>query len=155
MSTITEAAAVDLLNQTPFRILPAGKQVTLAFGGVYIASTTVAVKPLLVWETEKGYPRYYIPVDSLHEAIRPHIGKPSERGEITISEKTGSIDTSALLKSRDNESEAVIDHFRIGEKETKWVRFLQGPLKGYIRFEKSEMGKWRIFTHTCDSLTCV
>jgi hypothetical protein len=122
-------------------MLPAGKQLTLAFGGIYIASTTISAKPLLVWETEKAYPRYYIPIASLQEDVRSHMGKPLERGGITISEKDCSVDTSTLIKSHDNESEGVIDHFRLGERDMKWVRFLKGPLEGYIRFEKSEMGE--------------
>jgi hypothetical protein len=147
MSTLTEATVAGLLNQPPFRILPAGKQLTLAFGGIYIASTTVSAKSLLVWETEKSYPRYYIPIDSLHEEVRPHMGKPLERGGITISEKAWIVDTSALIKSQNNDFEGVIDHFRIGEREMKWVRFLEGPLKGYIRFEKSEMGELYLSSH--------
>jgi hypothetical protein len=148
MSTLTDVTLTDLLNHLPFRTLPAGKQLTLAFGGIYIASTTVSAKPLLVWETEKGYPRYYIPIDSLHEEVRMHMGKPLERGGITISGKACSIDTSALIKSVDNESEGVIDIFRLEERQMSWARFLKGPLQGYIRFERSELGKLNLSSYS-------
>jgi hypothetical protein len=147
MSTLTDVALTDLLNHPPFRTLPAGKQLTLAFGGIYVASTTVSAKSLLVWETEKGYPRYYIPTDSLHDEVRMHMGKPLERGGITISGKACSINTSALIKSVDNESEGVIDIFRLGERQMSWARFLKGPLEGYIRFERSELGKLNLSSY--------
>lgn len=141
MSTLTKAIVVDLLNNPPFRVLPASKQLILAFEGIYIASTTVLAKPLLVWETEKEYPRYYIPIDSLHQDVRSLVGNGLERGKITISGKSYSMDSSATLKSSTNDSEAVIDYLRYGERTLSLVRFSKGPLKGYIKFDRAEIGK--------------
>ncbi|PMD47000.1 hypothetical protein L207DRAFT_150067 [Hyaloscypha variabilis F] len=59
-----------ILSKGPARSEIGRKQLTLAFGGLYLASTTAAAKPLLVWEEEKGYARYYIPGESLHSDIK-------------------------------------------------------------------------------------
>ena len=117
---------------------------TLAFAGVYIVSTTLTAKPLLVWETEKGYPRYYVPVESLHDKIKAKLSdSKSTNGHANGgSDKTGSVVLEALetIKGKGNDSEAVIENLHLGERTTTWVRFLGGPLKDFIRFERSEIG---------------
>lgn len=143
MKTLTGATVTKLLNNPPFRILPASRQLTLAFEGIYIASTTVSERPLLVWETEQSYPRYYIPVESLHEDLYSivvahtiHSGKQAR-----VSGQTCIVETSDAFISHDGWTQAVIEHIRIGEKTMSWARFFNGPLDGYIRFEKSELGR--------------
>ncbi|KAF1814742.1 DUF427-domain-containing protein [Eremomyces bilateralis CBS 781.70] len=133
MSPPDVVAVTELLNQTPFRILTGGKQLTLAFGGLYIASTTLAAKPLLIWETEKGYPRYYIPIESLHADIQSHLASSSPGTSVSLA----TVDTVNC-----NGSQAVIERLTVGSKTTPWVRFLEGPLKGHIRFERSEIDDW-------------
>ena len=48
MSPIDTAAIADLLAEGPYRIFEGQKQLTLAFGDLYIASTTASARPLLV-----------------------------------------------------------------------------------------------------------
>lgn len=142
MPTITETTVIDLLNNPPFRILPASKQLTLAFGGIYIASTTVAAKPLLVWETERGYPRYYISTESLHDDIKPHIRDSFYECEIFILGKEATMGgTGRVIPSPTDGPQAVIERLRMEGRWMSWVRFLKGPLEGFIRFERSETGK--------------
>ena len=115
------------------------KQLTLAFGGAYIASTTALAKPLLVWETEKAYARYYIPTESLLAEIKQRLdgtgsGLSKESG-VGIEVAKGD-----SAKSEETGSQAVIERLKVGSKSTTWVRFTEGPLKGFIRFERSEIG---------------
>jgi len=134
------AAVTELLSQPPFRILPGGKQLTLAFGGLYIASTTLTAKPSLVWETEKGYPRYYIPAESLHDDILTRLtGSTSGQTSSGLSVDLAIVDT---IEGNGNASKAAIERLTVGSKTTTWVRFLEGPLKGSIRFERSELDDW-------------
>lgn len=129
----------QLLNQEPFRILQGGKQLTLAFAGLYIVSTTLAFKPKLVWETEKGYPRYYVPEQSLHQDIQNHLAASGPKSaSLALQIKLSIVDT---VEGKGNTSKAVIEKLSVGSKETTWVRFLEGPLKGFIRFERDEIGK--------------
>jgi len=129
----------NILAYGPHRTEIGRKQLTLAFGGLYIASTTVSEKPLLVWETEKGYPRYYIPIGSLHGDIKQLLhGAWSGVGEesgVNIEVVKGD-----SAKSEETGSQAVIERLNVGSRSTTWVRFTEGPLKGFIRFERSEIG---------------
>jgi len=136
MSPPDAAGVVQLLNQEPFRILSGGKQLTLAFGGFYIASTTLISKPKLVWETQNGAPRYYVPIESLHKEIRVFLTGSSTEPYPRIQLET--VDT---ITGNGNASKAAIERLTVGSKVTTWVRFLEGPLKGFVRFERDEIGK--------------
>ena len=148
MAPIDGSAITDLLTNGQHRSLIGGKQLTLAFEGLYIASTTLNAKPLLVWETEKGYPRYYVPIESLHADIKSRIS-----GQRTASSTNGHSngqtddDTSIQLKvlesikAKSSDSEALIERLSIGSRSTTWVRFAEGPLMGFVRFERDEIGK--------------
>jgi hypothetical protein len=140
MSQPDKAAVVELLDRAPFRILQSGKQLTLAFGGLYIASTSLSSKPALVWETEKSYPRYYVPTDSLHDGVKARIEKGSGgQTDPWPQVKLTTVDT--INGSKNGAAKAVIEHLSVGPRETTWVRFLEGPLKGFIRFERNEIGE--------------
>ena len=144
MAPIDKAAIETLLTNGEHRSLIGGKQLTLAFGGLYIASTTLSAKPLLVWETDSGYPRYYVPVEALHNGIKAKLdgsedaltnGQANGRGDATISlEKVDSV------KAKGSNSEAVIERLTVNSKATSWVRFVEGPKKDFVRFEKDEIG---------------
>lgn len=131
-----------LVTDGPARSEVGHKQLTLALGGLYIASTTASAKPLLVWEAEKGYARYYIPTESLHDDIKQHLaGSESDRGDSEQSIEVVKVDS---VTGEDNKSHAVIERLTVGSKSTTWARFVEGPLKGFIRFERSEIG-WSRF----------
>jgi hypothetical protein len=145
MSSPDRAAIIDLLTHGPYRSDVGRKQLTLAFGGLYIASTTASAKPQLVWETEKGYPRYYIPTASLHADIKRYL-----TWHKYVEDKTNGYKASGLpvevavigsLKGKNNDSLAIIERVTVGSKSSTWVRFVEGPLKGLIRFERSEIGR--------------
>lgn len=124
-----------LLVNGPNRVEVGRKQLTLAFGGLYLASTTLSSKPLLVWETEKGYPRYYVPTESLHGDVKAHVsGEEGKEKGLDIKVVKGDSATT-------EDAAAVIERLSVGEKSTTWVRFLKGPLDGFIRFERSEFGE--------------
>ncbi len=142
MASIVKTALQDLLATGPYRVLTGGKQLTLAFAGLYIANTTIRAKPVLVWETESGYPRYYVPKDSLHAEIRSQIdGTGSTNGGAkasgTPSLKLESVDT---VEGK-NDSKAIIERLTIGSRSTTWVRFAGAQLDGFVRFERKEIGK--------------
>jgi len=146
MSPPDPATITDLLTNGPHRLEVGRKQLTLAFGGIYIASTTALAKPALVWETEKGYPRYYVPTESLHGDIQSHLtGVNSDHGKANGHKFSGSsvavagVDT---LKGKGNDSQAFVERLTVGSKTTTWVRFVEGPLRGFIRFERSEIDDW-------------
>lgn len=140
MTTITGTTVIDLLNNPPFRVLPASKQLTLAFEGIYIASTTVSEEPLLVQETENNYPRYHAPTQSLHEDLYSIVVNPLDNEyRIRILGKTCIAVMSDTINSHDGGSQAVIEPLRIGERIMSWVRLLKGPLKAFIKFESSEI----------------
>lgn len=134
MAQITETVVLDLLNKSPFRVLTGGKQLTLAFGGLYIASTTLRAKPKLVWETEKSYPRYYVPIESLHKDVRAAVDGNGATSGVAIKQDV------PISGSNGSVAKAVVEHVTVGSKTTSWVRFLDGSLKGLIRFERSEIG---------------
>lgn len=130
-SQISEVVS-GLVSNGPHRSEVGRKQLTLALGGLYIASTTLTAKPLLVWETEKGYPRYYIPTETLHDDIKKILsGSPGTPSSVV------GVTTVETVKG------AVIERLAAGSKATTWVRFLEGPLKGFVRFERNEIG-WSI-----------
>ncbi|KAG0648789.1 hypothetical protein D0Z07_5033 [Hyphodiscus hymeniophilus] len=117
-----------------------GKQLTLALGGLYIASTTNAAKPLLVWEEEKGYARYYIPTESLHDSIKALLAEsPSTNGHAGPKVKLVNVET---LTSKGGEPQALIERLTVGSKSTTWARFVDGPFKDFIRFERNEIDDW-------------
>jgi hypothetical protein len=145
MSPSVPASITELVSSGPHRSEVSRKQLTLALGGLYIASTTASAKPLLVWEAENGYARYYIPTESLHGDIKRHLtgsdsghGKANNHGNAGPSIEVVKIDS---ITSEDNKSHAVIERLTVGSKSTIWVRFVEGPFKGFIRFERSEIGR--------------
>lgn len=146
MSPIDKTILVELLTNGQHRSLIGSKQLTLAFGGLYIASTTLSAKPLLVWETEKGYPRYYVPIESLHPDIKALLNAQAANGNGNV-DTNGHNNTPVKLeivesaKGKGNDSEAVIERVTIGSRTTDWVRFVEGPLKAFVRFERNEIGK--------------
>jgi len=139
MSIPAATAVAEILSKGPHRSEVGHKRLTLALGGLYIASTTAAAKPLLVWETEKAYARYYIPTESLHVDIKPHLTGPGSSHNSGSSIQVVNVDT---LLSEESKSQAVIERLTVGSKSTTWARFLEGPLKGFIRFERSEIDDW-------------
>lgn len=154
MSPPDPATITDLLTRGPHRLEVGRKQLTLAFGGIYIASTTALAKSVLVWETEKGYPRYYVPTESLHDDIKSHLtGFNSDHGKANGHKSSGSsvdvveVDT---VRGKGNDSQAIIERLTVGSKTTTWVRFVEGPLKGFVRFERSEIGR-QPFPSPCHS----
>lgn len=136
-------AIAELLTKGPFRVDIGRKQLTLAFAELYLAATTDAAKPKLVWEIEKGYPRYYVPLDSLHQNIKALFSTTEwQNGETecaTIGAKVEHIDT---VNGKGNDAAADIERLTIGDKSTTWVRFTSGQFKDHIRFERSEIGSW-------------
>lgn len=143
MSPINKDDIATLLSKGPHRSLVGTKQLTLAFGGLYIASTTVSAKPRLVWETETGYPRYYVPVESLHPAVKSSFpsGGDHDNGVNGHNDIPVKLETGETIKGKGNDSEAVLERLTVGSKTTDWVRFVGGPLKGFVRFERNEIGK--------------
>jgi hypothetical protein len=135
------ATIITILTHGPHRQEIGRKQLTLAFAGLYIASTTLSAKPALVWETEKGYPRYYVPTESLHVDIKTHLGEPDSNGKTNGHQSSVGIETVETVKGKGNEAQAVIERLTVGARSTTWVRFLEGPLKGFVRFERSEIGR--------------
>lgn len=138
MSTPLRTNISRILAKGPARSEIGRKQLTLAFGGLYIASTTSAAKPLLIWEEEKGYPRYYIPEESLHGDIKGLLNRTD-----TIQESLGhniKVEEVESITGNNGNSRAVVERVTVGKKSTTWVRFLEGSLKGFIRFERSELG---------------
>ncbi|KFY49202.1 hypothetical protein V496_10179 [Pseudogymnoascus sp. VKM F-4515 (FW-2607)] len=131
MSSTHAAEVSSVVNNGTFRSEESGKKLTFVLGGQYIAWTTVFTKPLLVWETETSYPRYYIPVASLHGGIdRDNRGGPA------------SVVTVEQVNGKDGSPHAMIESMTVGAKKTTWARFVEGPLKGYIRFDLSELDAW-------------
>jgi hypothetical protein len=143
MPTLISTKLSQIVSDGPARSEVGRKQLTLALGGLYIASTTATTKPLLIWEEEKGYARYYIPEEALHNDIkRLLVGTdPSHEG----SGHNIDIAKVDLVASGDGKSQAVIERVTVGQKSTTWVRFIDGPLKGFIRFERSETGSLMSF----------
>lgn len=148
MSPPDEAAVTDLLTKGPHRSEVGRKQLTLAFGGFYVASTTLSAPPALVWETEKGYPRYYIPTESLHEDVKRHLADPeSHDGKLNGHASAKSrVDVTRIktVNSKGDVARAVIEKLTIGSKSTTWVRFVEGEWKGFIRFERNEIGELHV-----------
>lgn len=150
MAVPDAVSVVDLLTHGPHRFETGRKLVTLALGGLYIASTTNSAKPKLVWETEKGYGRYYIPVESLHTEIRHRLTESKgTNGTVNRSLANGhapstttqvKIESFETVNGKGNDSKAVIEKLIIGKKSATWVRFLEGPFKDFIRFERHEIG---------------
>jgi hypothetical protein len=143
MSTQISAKISQIVSNGPARSEVGRKRLTLALGGLYIASTTATAKPLLIWEEEKGYARYYIPEESLHSDIKRRLigTDPNHEG----SGHNIDIEKVDLVTGEDGKSRAVIERVTVGQKSTTWVRFIEGPLKGFIRFERSEIGWLSLF----------
>jgi hypothetical protein len=135
------AIITNLLTNGPHRQEVGRKQLTLAFAGLYIASTTLSAKPALVSETEKGYPRYYVPTESLHTDIKSYLGDSDSNGKTNGHKSSVGIETVETVKGKGDETQAVIERLTVRSRSMTWVRFLEGPLKGFIRFERSEIGR--------------
>jgi hypothetical protein len=133
MAPINNEEVSALISNGAFRVLPYGKQLTLALGDLYIVSTTLSAKAQLVWETEKSYPRYYIPVASLHSDVHAIVQGDVAASGISIKAVNTTID----------KTKAVAEQLSVGSKSTNWVRFVDGPLKELIRIEKEDFGELR------------
>lgn len=141
MAPIDKQVVSDLLNNGAFRVLTGSKRLTLAFAGLYIATTTVAAKPSLVWEAEKSYyPRYYVPVESLHADVKHQLSSSESNGHADGEQARVKLGVVETLKGKGGGSEAVIERLSVGGKSTDWVRFKEGTLKGYVRFERDDLG---------------
>lgn len=147
MSPIDKNAIADLLTNGQHRSLIGSKRLTLAFAGLYIAETTITAKPLLVWETESGYARYYVPIQSLHPDIKSRISANanSENGANGHNKTPVKLEQIDTVKGKGNDTAAVIERLTIGSRSTNWVRFTEGPLMEYVRFERDEIGKLSYF----------
>lgn len=141
MAPIDKAAFAELLTKGQHRSLIGSKQLTLAFAGLYIASTTLTSKPLLVWETGSGYARYYVPIQSLHPDIKSRINANAENGANGHNNTPVELETIDTVKGKGNDTAAVIERLTIGSRSTNWVRFTEGPLMEYVRFERDEIGR--------------
>jgi hypothetical protein len=155
MASIDKKALTDLLEKGPNRSLIGNKELTLAFGGLYIAKTTLKGKPLLVWETESGYPRYYVPIEALHADIKSQLG--SNTSDANGAKAGGDVKLEAVDTVKgNNDSAAVIERLTVGSRSTTWVRFTEGPLQSFVRFEPKEIGtvnpRWLYALHE-DRLT--
>jgi hypothetical protein len=140
MAQIDKSVLANLLTNGPHRSLVGGKQLTLAFAGLYIASTTLKAKPLLVWETESGYPRYYVPIESLHPDIKAQLGYDRDSNANGASGKDVKLEVTNSVEGKGNDSKALIERLTIGSRSTTWTRFVEGALMGFVRFERSEIG---------------
>lgn len=140
MAQIDKNALTKLLTNGPHRSLVGGKQLTLAFGGLYLASTTLKAKPLLVWETESGYPRYYVPIESLHVDIKSQLGYDKDSNGSTSKQSAKDVRLEVIDSVEANDAKALIERLSIGSRSTTWTRFVEGLLMGFVRFERSEIG---------------
>ncbi|KAF2729164.1 DUF427-domain-containing protein [Polyplosphaeria fusca] len=122
----TPVSIHDVVANGPDRYEVGRKQITLALGGVYVASTTALAKPLLVWETSKGYPRYYIPTEALHDDLKNALKRTGGNPRVSIKE----------LETVDGK--AVVEQVTVGNKSTTWSRFLSGPLENHVRIERAD-----------------
>lgn len=137
----------SVLQHGPNRSEINGKQLTLALAGEYIASSTAAVKPLLVWELEKSYyPRYYLPEQSLHADIRKHLkglepkgdGEGNRHAPLKLPVSVELVDT---IEAQNKETKGLVEKVTVGPKTMTWVRFVGGKLNGLIRFERDDIGR--------------
>lgn len=146
MSSPDSSTIVHLLENGPHRFQVGRKQLTLAFAGHYIVSTTQTAKPLLVWESEKGYARYYVPVQTLHADIKQQLtetdddSKKDTDGSIAIRTPVV-VEILEKVSSGNAQAQALVEKITLGARTTTWVRFTEGILKGHIRFERNEIGK--------------
>lgn len=143
MAQIDKSALEKLLTNGPHRSLVGGKQLTLAFAGLYIASTTLKAKPLLVWETEEsGYARYYVPIESLHPDIKAQLGydQDSKANGSSSSGKDVKLEVIDSAEGKSADSKALIEKLTVGSRSSTWTRFVEGPLMGFVRFERNEIG---------------
>ena len=152
MAQIDKSALANLLTNGPHRSLVGGKQLTLAFAGLYIASTTLKAKPLLVWETESGYPRYYVPIESLHPDIKAQLGYDKDSNANGATGKDVKLEVTDSVEGKGNDSKALIERLTIGSRSTTWTRFVEGALMGFVRFERSEIGMTPIIRRVLASL---
>ena len=140
MAQIDKNALKNLLTNGPHRSLVGGKQLTLAFGGLYIATTSLKAKPLLVWETESGYPRYYVSIESLHADIKSQLGYNQDSNGTSNKQSGKDIKLEVVDSVEANDAKAIIERLTIGSRSTTWTRFEGGLLAGFVRFERSEIG---------------
>jgi hypothetical protein len=73
--------AIKLGTDGPVKVLPANRQVSLLFNGVYILQTT---QSRYVWE-HPFYPQLYVPADELHQSTK-HVGLIVKDGETYTSD---------------------------------------------------------------------
>ena len=117
MSQIVKSALVDLLTNGPSSSRVGTKELTLAFGGLYIASTTLSAKPLLVWETATGYPRYYVPIASLHDRIKSNLNggqaKPTNGAANGQKDRAVKLEAVESVKSKNGDAEGLIEKLTV------------------------------------------
>lgn len=143
MSTFDKAALAELLTKGHQRQMVATKHLTLAFAGTYIVATTLAAKPVLVWEDPaSSYGRYYVPVESLHPSIKGQGNDgAAKNGSNGASKDAVRLETIETLQGKGADAwAAAVEKLSIGDRSTTWARFTQGPFKDFIRFEPKEMG---------------
>lgn len=151
MASIDKTSIAKLLDEGPFRVDIGRKQLTLAFAGLYLASTTDDAKPKLVWEAEKGYPRYYVPVATLHPSVRSkNTGGSADNGSTNGAVKDVKVESLDTIKASGKDGAAVIERVSIGDRSTTWVRFTSGEFKDFVRFERSEIGECKSWSFWSD-----
>jgi uncharacterized protein (DUF427 family) len=132
MSTITSSVRA-LIAKGPNRYEIGRKRVTLALGGVYVASTTLSAKPLLVWETEKPYARYYIPVEAFNDSVRS-----AWKGSGGDAKANVPVSVTEIESIQEGDTQAAIEEITVGNKSTTWARFASGTFKDHIRIERGD-----------------
>ena len=138
MSSIDKTAIDHLLATGPHRSLEVQKELTLAFAGLYLATTSRTATPRLVWENDKTpYARYYVPVQSFHPDVKAQLSGSTGAAN-GHSKSVASVIIVEELKGKGDK--AVIERLTVGERSTTWARFLSGPPKDFARFERSEIG---------------
>lgn len=59
-----------------------------------------------------------------------------------IGSVTGELKEAEESTAKSHKTEAIVERVTVGANSTTWIRFLSGPLKDYIRFERTEIGKY-------------
>lgn len=140
-------AVKQVLQHGPYKSEVGGKQLTIAAAGQYIASTTAAAKPLIIWELEKTYyARYYIPQESLHTDIKKHLSDSKSQNGVQHDQSAPlkhsvSVELVDTIKAPNTDAKGLIEKVNLGPKTLTWVRYVGGQLNGYIRFERDQIGK--------------
>jgi hypothetical protein len=74
-------------------------------------------------------------MESLHHDIKALLTGSSGTSEFGVN-----VTRVETITRTDNKPKAVIDRLSVGTKSTTWARFLERPLKGFVRFERAEIG---------------